>query len=91
MLALAPLPTTTVPSLRKATTLAETGSPKALGRTSTLRPRESATHEVLVPRSMPTAISAMLPSAGGRGEAPARGAAPGARPAPLVSAGTGRS
>src|SRR6266850_8152201 len=59
MLALAALPTVIDPSVAMFTTLAVVRSPYALGSTSTRRLRAIATHELLVPRSMPTAISAM--------------------------------
>src|SRR5437867_11751562 len=59
MLALAALPTVIDPLAPMFTTLAVVRSPKALGSTSMRRLRAIATHELLVPRSIPTAISAI--------------------------------
>src|SRR5262245_28309431 len=59
MLAFAALPTVIDPSAAMFTTLAVVRSPYAFGSTSTRRLRAIATHELLVPRSMPIAISAM--------------------------------
>src|SRR5271166_3373795 len=59
MFALAAFPTVIEPSSAKATTLAVMLSPYALGSTSTLPPRARATHELLVPRSIPMATSAI--------------------------------
>ena len=59
MFALAALPTVMEPSAAMFTTLAVVFSPKAFASTSTRPRRDTATHELLVPRSIPMAICAM--------------------------------
>src|SRR5215470_9073185 len=63
-LALATLPTRMLPSSRTPITLAVVGSFWAFGSTRAEPSRITATQELLVPRSMPIAISAMPPSPG---------------------------
>src|SRR5262245_21928710 len=66
MLALATLPTRMLPSSRTAMTLAVVASPAAFGSTRAAPSRITATQELLVPRPMPIASSAMPPRPGGR-------------------------